>query len=206
MEANTSPSVCGSTVTTCAWQPRCFSAASTVCTSTAHTAHKSWVRMSSGSSSRNAPASNRYRSWPVATRDRTSASIWPGVNPAGNVEVETMRRDAASGGKSHSKLTPTTSSPAPRAKRISVAEGSNDTIRTTPGYRPPVPSPGCKPVQRNPGLHQSRRPPRPRHQRPARPPPCRGSPISEMRTGQMRQWGVISRSQPPALSGGAVQG
>jgi hypothetical protein len=30
----------------------------------------------------------------------------------------------------HSKVTPTTSSPAPRAKRISVVDGSNETIRT----------------------------------------------------------------------------
>ncbi len=108
--------------------------------------------MSSGSSSRNVPSSNRYRSCPAATRDRTSASIWAGVNPEGNVEVETMRRDRASGGKSHSKLTPTTSSPAPSAYRISVAEGSNDTIRTTPGYRPPVPLTWLQPVQRKAGF------------------------------------------------------
>ena len=41
-------------------------------------------------------------------------------------------RDRASGGKSHSKVTPTTSSPAPIAKRISVVDGSSDTIRTAP--------------------------------------------------------------------------
>ncbi len=38
METSTSCKVCGSTVTTCAWQPRCFSAASTVCTHGTHRA------------------------------------------------------------------------------------------------------------------------------------------------------------------------
>src|SRR5450631_1993584 len=41
----------------------------------------------------------------------------------------TAGRDAASGGKSHSCVTATTSSPAPIAYRISVALGSSDTTR-----------------------------------------------------------------------------
>ncbi len=139
MAASTSLRVPGSRVSTCARQPRWASAASTVPTSTAHTAHRSWVRIRSGSSSPKASASRRYRSCPAASRARTSVSIWAGVNPAVNVEVDTMRRDRAAGGKLHSKVTPTTSSPPPRAKRISVVEGSNDTIRTTRCYRPPSP-------------------------------------------------------------------
>ena len=54
----------------------------------------------------------------------------------------------------HSKVTPTTSSPAPRAKRISVVEGSNDTIRTTRCYRPPRPPP---PTRRPPRYADPRR-------------------------------------------------
>jgi hypothetical protein len=46
------------------------------------------------------------------------------------VVAETIRRVRASGGKSHSKVTPTTSAPAPMAKRISVVEGNNDAMRT----------------------------------------------------------------------------
>ena len=45
-------------------------------------------------------------------------------------EVDTIVRLRASAGVSHSKVTPTTSSPAPSANRISVVEGSSDTIRT----------------------------------------------------------------------------
>ena len=59
-------------------------------------------------------------------------SISAGLSPSGNAEVDTIRRLRASGGKSHSKVTPTTCSPAPMPKRISVAEGSSDTIRTRP--------------------------------------------------------------------------
>ncbi len=46
-------------------------------------------------------------------------------------------RPRASSGWSHSKVTPTTSSPAPIAKRISVVEGSRETMRTRPslGWR-----------------------------------------------------------------------
>ena len=49
---------------------------------------------------------------------------------AGRVVFETIVRVRASLGKSHSKVTPTTSGPAPSAKRISVADGKRDTIRT----------------------------------------------------------------------------
>ena len=47
-------------------------------------------------------------------------------------EVDTTVRRRASTGVSHSKVTPTTSSPAPSANRISVVEGSTETMRTTP--------------------------------------------------------------------------
>ncbi len=48
-------------------------------------------------------------------------------------------RDVAAGGKSHSSVTPTRSSPSPRAKTISVADGSKDAIfieEAPPGGRP----------------------------------------------------------------------
>ena len=48
---------------------------------------------------------------------------------------DTILRLRASGGKSHSKVTPTTWSPAPTAKRISVAEGRRDTMRTHARYQ-----------------------------------------------------------------------
>ena len=67
-----------------------------------------------------------------AVADATQESIPAGSNPSGIVVVDTTRRDRASAGWSHSKVTPTTSSPTPRAKRISVVEGSRDTIRTPP--------------------------------------------------------------------------
>src|SRR5262245_16124275 len=47
---------------------------------------------------------------------------------------ETTVHARASGGKSHSKVTPTTSGPAPIAKRISVTDGSSDTTRTPKAY------------------------------------------------------------------------
>ena len=48
---------------------------------------------------------------------------------SGMVVDDTMRRSRAWAGWSHSKVTPTTSSPAPRPKRISVVEGRRETIR-----------------------------------------------------------------------------
>src|ERR1700722_15742388 len=65
-------------------------------------------------------------------RARTMASISDGVRSWGSVVFETIRQWRASAGKSHSKVTPTTSAPAPRAKRISVAEGGRETMRTLP--------------------------------------------------------------------------
>ncbi len=58
--------------------------------------------------SANALRSSRYRSSPAAIRSFTTASISDGVNPSGNAEVETIRLVRASGGKSHSNVTPTT--------------------------------------------------------------------------------------------------
>ena len=62
----------------------------------------------------------------------TNASIPAESSPSGIALVETMRRSRASGGWSHSKVTPTTSSPAPIANRISVVDGSRETIRMRP--------------------------------------------------------------------------
>ena len=56
-ESSTSSRVCGSTVSTSAVQPRWASASSTVVTSTAQTAHRSWVTTSVGSRARSASAS-----------------------------------------------------------------------------------------------------------------------------------------------------
>ena len=54
----------------------------------------------------------------------TSAELMPGVSA---LPVR-MGRVRASSGKSHSWLTPTTSSPAPIANRISVPLGTRETI------------------------------------------------------------------------------
>ena len=61
----------------------------------------------------------------------TTASISAGESPAGRAVLETIVRSRASRGWSHSNVTPTTSSPAPIANRISVVDGSSETIRTT---------------------------------------------------------------------------
>ena len=55
--SSTSSSVCGSMVSTSAVQPRWASASSTTDTSTAHTAHRSWVTTRSASRPASAPAS-----------------------------------------------------------------------------------------------------------------------------------------------------
>jgi hypothetical protein len=44
-------------------------------------------------------------------------------------EAVTTARAAASGGQSHSCVTPTTESPSPRAKSTSVAAGTREQIR-----------------------------------------------------------------------------
>src|SRR5437588_7140629 len=61
---------------------------------------------------------------------RTKASIAPAVSGRswGSAVPETIGFERASSGKSHSYVTPRTSSPRPRAKAISVADGSNETI------------------------------------------------------------------------------
>ena len=55
-----------------------------------------------------------------------------------------MRRARASCGWSHSNVTPTTSSPAPTAKRISVADGSSDTMFTPRRYTGRWSGPGAR--------------------------------------------------------------
>src|ERR1700723_3741682 len=62
------------------------------------------------------------------------ASISAGVRPGGRCEKTTWGQVRASGGESHSKVTAATCSPAPMAKRISVAEGRKLAMRI------PVPS------------------------------------------------------------------
>lgn len=47
-----------------------------------------------------------------------------------NCVFDTIRRERAAAGKSHSKVTPTTTSPAPTANSTSVADGNSETIRT----------------------------------------------------------------------------
>src|SRR4051812_37943925 len=71
---------------------------------------------------------------PAAMRAFTSASISAGVSPCGRAVLETIVRVRASSGKSHSNVTPTTSSPAPMANRISVVDGRSDTTRTASRY------------------------------------------------------------------------
>ena len=58
--------------------------------------------------------------------------------PGWQRRFDTIRRVRASGGKSHSNVTPTTSSPRPSSNRISVADGNRETIRTRPAYARPV--------------------------------------------------------------------
>src|SRR5689334_8184562 len=55
-------------------------------------------------------------------------------SPSGMAVVDTIVRSRASAGVSHSKVTPTTWSPAPRANRISVVDGRRDTIRMPRPY------------------------------------------------------------------------
>jgi hypothetical protein len=57
---------------------------------------------------------------PVSAQGRLWWSMAPGVNAGGA---------AAAGGWSHSWVAPTTSSPAPLAKRISVALGESEAVR-----------------------------------------------------------------------------
>ena len=74
--------------------------------------------------------------WPVAIDVLAhEQDIRGAIGEPGARDVDTMRLDRASAGWSHSNVTPTTSSPAPMANRISVVEGSSETIRTGPEAR-----------------------------------------------------------------------
>src|SRR5713226_9745244 len=71
-----------------------------------------------------------------STQSRTSSSelgssetTWAGLAPAGSAKWDMRRLPRASGGQSHSCVTPTRSSPRFRAYTISVADGRSDTIR-----------------------------------------------------------------------------
>src|SRR5947208_10563251 len=65
-------------------------------------------------------------------RSRTASSISRAESgrPAGSAERETTGFFVASGGKSHSSVTASSSSPRPKANTISVAEGRSETIFT----------------------------------------------------------------------------
>ena len=90
----------------------------------------------------------RRAAGPRPSRWRTAASISREVSgrPWGSALRETTGFVTASGGKSHSSVTPTRSSPSPSAYTISVAEGSSETIfiaASLPGARrPPAGRPG----------------------------------------------------------------
>lgn len=62
--------------------------------------------------------------FPGGQTGRTCSSISFGGSPSGSVGRDTTRRAPVCGGKSHSIVTP-----APMANRISVVDGSSDTIR-----------------------------------------------------------------------------
>jgi competence protein ComEA len=61
-------------------------------------------------------------------------SISAGASPSGSRVPTTAGRDRAAAGKSHSNVTATTSSSAPMANKISVAEGSSEAIRISSAY------------------------------------------------------------------------
>ena len=136
-EASTSSRVCGSMVSTSAVQPRWASASST--TRDVDRADRAQVL---GDDEVGVEAGQRALVEVVevlaarASRSATKASISAGRQALGH---RAGRDDApasrASAGWSHSKVTPTTSSPAPRSNRISVVDGRRETMRIGPGYR-----------------------------------------------------------------------
>src|SRR5882762_10301662 len=87
--------------------------------------------MRSGANASSTAASTAYKLSPRCTYSRTTASISAGEASCGMREWMTTGFVRARGGKSHSWLTPTISRSNPSANSISVADGSNDTIRIT---------------------------------------------------------------------------
>ena len=105
----TSERVCGSKVTTSAVQPRWARASSTTVTSTAQTAHRSWVttRSASGRTGRRRPGGRGPH--PAPRRPRRRRRSRGGERPSGSAEVDTIVRPRAPpAGWSHSNVTPTT--------------------------------------------------------------------------------------------------
>src|SRR5215203_5907586 len=66
---------------------------------------------------------------PRSVRSRTAASISAVPSPGGRTSRVTCGSSSAAGGKSHSCVTPTTSSPSPSANSSSVAWGTRLTMR-----------------------------------------------------------------------------
>src|ERR671916_1032238 len=66
---------------------------------------------------------------PASVSSRTARSISSEGSPGPITSRVILGRSRASGGWSHSCVTAVTSSPTPRAKSISVADGTSDTIR-----------------------------------------------------------------------------
>lgn len=74
------------------------------------------------------PGSSYIHDSSVATQTIRSRIAWEAAaHPICQSLSDTTRFERTSSGWSHSKVTPTTSSPRPNANRISVAEGSTDT-------------------------------------------------------------------------------
>ena len=106
-ESMTSTSECGSICSTVAWQLRRATARSTSPLGTAHTRHRSWLKMRSGLQRARASSSSEYNSSPAANRARTSSSISRGVRCFVSIPPTTISRPCrASVGKLHSKVTP----------------------------------------------------------------------------------------------------
>src|SRR5437870_5220391 len=96
----------------------------------AQTAQRPCVRIRSGPEERSADSSTWYRASPDSIRSPTMRLVSPLVFPSYCKSAWlTIGFSRAAPGKSHSGETPTTSSPRPRAKQISVAAGRRETIR-----------------------------------------------------------------------------
>src|ERR1700739_3803593 len=94
----------------------------------AQTSHSSCVTMRSGLIVSSFCMSTRYKLSPWEECWLTSWSISADVRSRARLVLTTTVFVAASGGKSHSKVTPATDFSKPRAYKISVAEGKNEQI------------------------------------------------------------------------------
>ena len=82
--------------------------------------------------------------WPSASAARTASSMSPDRATSGDrrFAVTRGRPSTASAGKSHSWVTATSRSSSPSAQTISVAEGSNETIRRAGSLQAALAGPG----------------------------------------------------------------